>query len=110
MADDDTVKQWTAISAMSEVAATMIRTASMIPIGALRTACDLQERAIDLMESFVPGAAPESGQASRGGGQSQPAAATRVSPTSASATAAATAGWGPVTPQNPQTGWDPMPH
>jgi len=105
---DDTTKQWTAMGAMAEVAATMMRAASMIPIGAMRTACDLQERAIDVIESFVPGRAPETEPSSGGGGQPLPAAAASVSPSPVSGTAGATTGWGPVTPQNPPTGWGPI--
>lgn len=109
---DDTGKEWTGISAMSEVAATMMRAAMMVPLEAMKAASQLQDKAIELMESFVPsGASGASGneqETSAGAGQ-PPAAGTSASASPSSATTGATTGWGPVTLQNPVTGWGPMP-
>jgi len=105
---DDPEKPLPGIGAMAEVAATMMRAALILPLGAMRTACGMQERVIGLIESFVPGAVPEAGQTSGGAGQPPPAAAS-VSASPASGATEATTGWGPVTPQAPVTGWGPMP-
>jgi hypothetical protein len=96
------------ISAMAEVAATVMRGAFMVPLEAMKAATRLQEKAIDLMESFVPGVDPDVKETSEGVRQPPPAGAS-ASAASASATTAATGGWGPVTQQDPATGWGPMP-
>ncbi|HEV2845098.1 MAG TPA: hypothetical protein VG477_09660 [Thermoanaerobaculia bacterium] len=105
---DDTPKPWTGIGAVAEVAATMMRAAFTLPLGTMRAACDLQERAIEVIESFVPGMHPEA-QQPPGGISQLPAAPASVSASSTPGTAGATTGWGPVTQQNPVTGWGPMP-
>lgn len=106
---DDTPKPWIGISAIAEMAATMMRAAAVIPIGTMRTACDLQKRAIEVMESFVPGMDAQAGQTSGGVRHATPAPTASVSTSPAPGTTGAATGWGPVTPQNPQTGWGPIP-
>jgi hypothetical protein len=104
--EKDAARERDAVSAVTEVAAMLIKATLTMPISTMKAACNLQMRVLEMMERLIPGvdANPAAGA---GGGPGTPS--TGAPAPAAPSTPRSLGGWRPVTLQDPSTGWGPMP-